>query len=147
MVIRALLLMAAMAVTPAAAQMRVVGSDDTAKFVPLEVGKSIVIDLPEAVADVMIAQPNIANVVMRTNTRAFVMALSVGDTSIFFFDAKKQRIDALDIAVRTQSAQMPHPLEPKTVVTVVRQNEIRSLDCTRTTDLGDGARCYEPLRP
>jgi hypothetical protein len=144
MVIRALLFVAALAVIPAAAQTRIVGGDATARFMPLEVGKAVVIDLPEVVADVLVARPQIANVVMRTNTRAYIVAASAGATSIYFFDAQKKRIDALDLLVRQEPVQMPYPLEPKEVVTVFRGSTASQLDCTRTTDLGNGARCYEP---
>jgi Flp pilus assembly secretin CpaC len=147
MVIRALLFMAVLAATPAAAQMRVVGADGTARFVPLEVGKSIVIDLPEAAADVLVASPRFANVVMRTNTRAYVVAIEVGDTNIYFFDAKKQRIDALEVSVRPEPVQLPLPLAPKEVVTVYRGSTNFQLSCTRTNNLGDGARCYEAIPP
>jgi len=143
MLTRVLLFAVVLAVGPAAAQMRIVGGDETARFVPLELGKSIVVELPAPVADVMVATPGIANVVMRTNTRAYVIATDVGDTSIYFFDAQKKRIEGLDLAVRRQAVQTPYPLEPQHVVTVVRGSEVSSLSCTQTTDFGNGAKCYD----
>jgi Flp pilus assembly secretin CpaC len=145
MVIRVLLLfIAAIAATPAAAQTHFVAGDEVAHFVPLELGKSIVIDLPEPVADVLVTQPKTANVVMRTSTRAFVIAVAAGDTNIFFFNARKQRIEAFDISVRSTPVEAAPPLEPKQVITVVRGAEITSLSCTRTSRINEGARCYEP---
>jgi Flp pilus assembly secretin CpaC len=145
MVIRAFfaLFMAAMAVAPAAAQTQVVGSDEMARFVPLELGKSIVIDLPDVVADVVVAKPAIANVIMRNNTRAYVVATDVGDTSIYFFDVQRRRIEGFDIMVLPYPVQAPSPSEPKVVVTVVRGSQFLSLNCTRTTSFSDGAKCYE----
>jgi Flp pilus assembly secretin CpaC len=147
MVIRVLLLVSALVVTPAAAQMRIVGGDQTARFVPIEQGKSIVIELPEPVADVLVSRPETANVIMRTATRAYVVASEIGDTSVYFFNAQKQRIDALDIVVRSQPVQTPTPLAPKQVVTVYRGAQVFSLSCTETINLGDGARCYDEPPP
>jgi hypothetical protein len=143
MVIRALLLVAAMAVAPAAAQTRIVSGNETSRFVPIELGQAIVVDLPEVVADVLVARPQIANVVMRTNTRAYIVAASAGDTNIYFFDAKKKQIEGLDVSVRPEPVQTPYPLEPKEVVTVFRGSAPSQMNCTRTTNLGNGARCYE----
>ena len=56
-----------------------------ARFVSLGVGKSIVIDLPREVKDVLVADPKVANAVVRSTQRAYVIGAAVGQTNIIFF--------------------------------------------------------------
>jgi pilus assembly protein CpaC len=70
-----------------------------ARFLPLGVGKSVVIDLPREVKDVLVGDPKIANAVVRSAQRAYIIGAAVGQTNIVFFDASGQQISAYDIAV------------------------------------------------
>jgi pilus assembly protein CpaC len=87
--------------TPRAAQgADVIGSDATARFIPLGVGKSVVVELPRDIRDVLIADPKIANAVVRSSRRAYIIGAAVGQTNIFFFDAEGRQIGGFDIAVK-----------------------------------------------
>jgi pilus assembly protein CpaC len=70
------------------------------RFLSLGVGKSVVIDLPRDLKDVLVADPKIANAVIRSGQRAYVIGAAVGQTNIVFFDADGQQIAAYDIAVK-----------------------------------------------
>lgn len=70
-----------------------------ARFLPLGIGKSVVIDLPRDVKDVLVADPKIANAVVRSAQRAYIIGATVGQTNIIFFDSAGQQIAAYDIAV------------------------------------------------
>jgi pilus assembly protein CpaC len=70
-----------------------------ARFLPLGIGKSIVVDLPRDIKDVLVADPKIANAVVRSAQRAYIIGAAVGQTNIIFFDASGQQIAAYDIAV------------------------------------------------
>ena len=54
---------------------------------PLGIGKSVVIDLPREIKDVLVADPKIANAVVRSAQRAYIIGAAVGQTNIFFFDS------------------------------------------------------------
>ena len=71
-----------------------------ARPVSLGIGKSVLIDLPREVKDVLVADPKIANAVVRSTQRAYIIGAAVGQTSIIFFDAAGQQIAAYDIAVK-----------------------------------------------
>jgi len=71
-----------------------------ARFLPLGIGKSVVIDLPRDIKDVLIADPKIANAVVRSAQRAYIIGAAVGQTNIVFFDSAGQQIAAYDIAVK-----------------------------------------------
>jgi len=70
-----------------------------ARFLALGIGKSIVIDLPRDIKDVLVADPKIATAVIRTAQRAYIIGAAVGQTNIVFFDSAGQQIAAYDIAV------------------------------------------------
>ena len=78
---------------------QVAASDAGASFVPLGVGKSVVIDLPGDVKDVLVADPKIANAVIRSARRAYLIGVTIGQTSVYFFDAQGRQLAGFDIAV------------------------------------------------
>src|ERR1039457_4430445 len=71
-----------------------------ARFLSLGIGKSIVINLPRDIKDVLVADPKIANAVVRSAQRAYIIGAAVGQTNIVFFDSAGQQIAAYDIAVK-----------------------------------------------
>src|SRR5476649_429088 len=78
---------------------QVAASEATSRFVPLGVGKSVAIDLPADIKDVLVADPKIANAVIRSSRRVYMIGVTVGQTNIFFFDANGKQIAGFDIAV------------------------------------------------
>jgi pilus assembly protein CpaC len=78
---------------------KIVASEFGSSFVPLGVGKSVVVDLPNDVKDVLVADPKIANAVIRTARRAYLIGVGVGQTNIYFFDADGRQLAGFDIAV------------------------------------------------
>ena len=77
----------------------VADGQNNARPISLGVGKSIVIDLPREIKDVLVADPKIANAVVRSSQRAYIIGAAVGQTNIVFFDASGAQIAAYDIAV------------------------------------------------
>ena len=84
---------------PAAPSPVAVDGQMNARFLPLGIGKSVVIDLPRDIKDVLVADPKIANAVVRSAQRAYIIGAAVGQTNIVFFDSAGQQIAAYDIAV------------------------------------------------
>jgi pilus assembly protein CpaC len=76
-----------------------IGSAKT-RFLALGVGKSVVVDLPREVKDVLVADPKIANAVIRSSQRAYIIGAAVGQTNVVFFDASGQQVGSYDIAVK-----------------------------------------------
>jgi pilus assembly protein CpaC len=75
------------------------GTDATTRSIALGIGKSIVIDLPQDAKDVLVANTTIANAVVRSARRAYLIGLTVGQTNVFFFDAEGRQIAGFDVAV------------------------------------------------
>ena len=60
----------------------------------------MIIDLSRDVKDVLVADPKIANAVVRSAQRAYIIGAAVGQTNVVFFDADGQQVAAYDIAVK-----------------------------------------------
>jgi pilus assembly protein CpaC len=70
------------------------------RFIALGIGKSVVIDLPRDVKDVLVADPKIANAVIRSAQRAYIIGEAVGQTNVVFFDADGQQVASYDLAIK-----------------------------------------------
>jgi pilus assembly protein CpaC len=95
----------AAAIRPVAAEdmptggVRLAAGDPAARFVALGSGKSIVVDLPRDARDVLVSNPKIANAVIRSSRRAYLIGGDIGQTNIYFFDGEGRQIAGFDIAV------------------------------------------------
>ncbi len=76
------------------------GGQMKVRFLALGIGKSVIIDLPRDVKDVLVADPKIANAVIRSPQRAYIIGETVGQTNVVFFDSEGQQIAGYDIAVK-----------------------------------------------
>jgi pilus assembly protein CpaC len=76
------------------------GGSVKTRFLALGTGKSVVIDLPREAKDVLVANPKIANAVIRSAQRAYIIGGDVGQTNVVFFDAEGLQIASYDIAVK-----------------------------------------------
>lgn len=65
----------------------------------LELNKSMLVDLPAGVAEVVVSQPSIAAAIMRSRTRAIVQGMQEGATNIIFLDDAGRTISVLDMRV------------------------------------------------
>src|ERR1044072_5858057 len=80
------------------------------RFLSLGVGKSVVVDLPRDVKDVLVADPKIANAVIRSPQRAYIIGGAVGQTNVVFFDGDGQQIASYDIAIKRDLNGVRAPL-------------------------------------
>ena len=69
------------------------------RLVRIGLNKSVVVRLPVAARDVLVGNPAITEVVVRTQNVAYLFAKKIGQTNAFFFDAQGRQILNLDIEV------------------------------------------------
>lgn len=79
--------------------------------VEVELNKSIIIDLPAGVAEVIASQPNVAAAIMRTRTRAIVQGVQEGTTNIIFIDDAGRTIQVLDVVIIQPPLEIGRALE------------------------------------
>ncbi len=63
------------------------------------VGKSIIIDLPQDAAEIFVGNPKVANAIVRTARKLYIVAIDNGQTSIFAMDQSGRQIATFQISV------------------------------------------------
>ena len=98
----------------------------------LDLNKSVIVDLPAGVAEVVVSQPTVAAAIMRTRNRAIVQGIGGGDTNIFFIDDQGRTISILDIRVIKEPSQVGNALQ-EALARVIPGSKIR----VESVTLGD----------
>ena len=75
------------------------GDGHLTKSITLPLGKAAIIELPIDARDVLVADPQTVNAVVRTARRSYLLGQTVGQTNAFFFDAAGRQILDLEIQV------------------------------------------------
>ncbi|MBV8184248.1 MAG: pilus assembly protein N-terminal domain-containing protein, partial [Hyphomicrobiales bacterium] len=115
----------------------------------LGIGKSIVVELPRDAKEVFVANPKVANAVVRSTRKVFLIAMGDGATSVFIMDAQGAEIANLEILVgrdmnklrRTLKVAMPNSAIKVTAVdnTVILTGEVGSaLEAQQAMDIARG---------
>ncbi len=65
----------------------------------LPLDKSAIISLPRETRDVLVTNPAIADVVVKTLRRVYLMGKGVGQTDVYFFDGRGEQILRIDLRV------------------------------------------------
>jgi pilus assembly protein CpaC len=84
--------------------------------IEMGVGRSIVVDLPRDAKEVFVANPAVANAVVRSARKIFVIGVAVGHTTIMAMDGEGRQIAALEMQIgrepgllqRTLKTAIPH---------------------------------------
>lgn len=76
----------------------------------LELNRSFIIELPQDAKDILVANPRIANAIVRTPRRIFVLGVGIGSTNIIFFDGNGGTIASVDIVVERDLAALNRTL-------------------------------------
>ena len=65
----------------------------------LSVGRSVVVDLPRDAKEVFVANPAIANAVVRSTRKIFLIGVANGATSVFVMDSEGRQIASIEVNV------------------------------------------------
>lgn len=65
----------------------------------LSIGKSLIVELPRDAKEVFVANPAVANAVVRSTRKLYVIGIKDGTTSVFAMDAEGRQIATLEIVV------------------------------------------------
>ncbi len=76
------------------------------QHLPLSLNKAAILELDTDARDVFVGNPAIADAVVRTPRRIFVMALKVGKTNAIFLDPQGKQIATIEIDVRNDVADL-----------------------------------------
>lgn len=71
----------------------------SARRLSMGVGKSLILDLPRDAAEVVVGNPKIANAIVRSPRRIFVLGVDNGATTIFAMDKDGNKIASVEISI------------------------------------------------
>lgn len=91
----------ALAQSKGAAPVLNVGASEHAisRRLDLSIGRSLIVELPRDAKEVFVANPKVANAVVRSARKLFIIGMADGSTSMFVMDAEGRQITALEIEV------------------------------------------------
>jgi pilus assembly protein CpaC len=89
-----------------------IGANESAssRKLDLSIGRSLIVDLPRDAKEVFVANPAVANAVVRSTRKVFIIGITNGATSIFVMDAEGRQIAALDVTVARDIAVLRQTL-------------------------------------
>jgi len=79
--------------------LRIDGSLPATRKVNLGVNKSMIVELPRPVRDVMVSNPKLIDAVMQTSTRVYIAGMSKGEANVFFVDKDGNQILTLEVNI------------------------------------------------
>jgi pilus assembly protein CpaC len=100
------------------------GSPGGGRVVQLGIGKSYVVDLPADASEVLVADPKIANAVVRSARKAYVIGITLGETDIIFFDGAGQQIESLAVSVARDLSPIRNNIQTSIPGSSVRANAV-----------------------
>lgn len=106
------------------------------RTVTVGLNKSVLIDLPADVSDVMISDPNVVDAVMRNNRHVHLLGRRIGQASATFISQGGKKVLTLDIMVErdlSQVSRIIHRLIPKAHVELEMVNDNVVLSGTVTS--------------
>jgi hypothetical protein len=127
-----------------------VSHDGNSRFVALVLHKSIALDLAADVSDVLVGNPKIANAVLRSNRRAYIVGTGLGQTNVYFYDAKGQQIEGLNVNVSYHAVSERISEREITVVQGAKDGkepDILVYECMPICSLAENAIPEKPPQP
>ncbi|MFZ4532277.1 MAG: type II and III secretion system protein family protein [Alsobacter sp.] len=90
-------------------------SEGGSRRIELGIGKSVIIDLPRDAKEVFVANPKVANAIVRSTRKIFIIGAADGQTNVVVMDGEGRQIANLDVNIgrdlntlrRTLKAAMP----------------------------------------
>ena len=116
-----------------------VSNDRTSRYVALVINKSIGLELSRDVTDVFVGNPEIADAVVRSSRRVYVIAKKLGQTNVYFYDAQGRQIEGLNLNIGEDHEIQE--VRPEQIVTVVEGQRDKDAKISTLTCAGAATFC------
>ena len=121
----------------------------TPRRITMGVGKSVIIDLPQDAAEIFVADPRVANAVVRSPRKLYVIGMDPGQTSVFALDQQGRQIAALELSIGRDVGELQQILRaamPAAAITartindtIILTGTVNSIeDAQRASDIAKG---------
>ncbi len=85
--------------------------DGITRRISMGVGKSMILDLPQDASEIFVADPKVANAIVRSARRLYIIAAQSGQTSIYALDKNGQRIAVYELSVGRDVGELENILK------------------------------------
>jgi pilus assembly protein CpaC len=69
------------------------------RHISMGVGKSVIVDLPKDAAEIFVGNPKVANAIVRSARKLYIIGLDNGQTTVFALDSQGHQIAVLQISI------------------------------------------------
>ncbi len=90
----------------AGSEMSIKAASANGRAIEVGLNKSIVIETPRDVRDVLVSSPTIADAVVRTPRRVYVLGMQIGQANVILFDGNGNQIVSFDVNVARDNASL-----------------------------------------
>ncbi len=80
--------------------------DKKSRDVKIGLDKSVVVELPTQVSDVLVSNPKLLDAVVHTSRRVYLIGMQVGQVNVFFFDKSGAQISTLEVRIERDTVQL-----------------------------------------
>lgn len=117
--------------------------------ISMGVGKSLIVDLPQDASEIFVGNPKVANAIVRSSRKLYIIGLDNGQTTVFALDSQGRQIAALQISIGRdvgELQQILHAAMPAAKVsastvddTIILSGEVDSPEeAQRAADIAQG---------
>ena len=113
------------------------------------VGKSVIVNLPKAASEIFVGNPKVANAVVRSARKLYIIGIADGQTTVFAMDSAGRQIAALEISIGRDVGELQQILNaalPNSSIvtrtindTIILSGAVNSAEeAQRATDIAQG---------
>ncbi len=124
-------------------------AQDAVRRISMGVGKSVIVDLPQDASEIFVGNPKVANAVVRSARKLYIIGMADGQTTVFALDASGRQIAALEISIGRDVGELQQILNaalPNSAIitrtindTIILNGTVDSAEeAQRATDIAEG---------
>lgn len=72
---------------------------DATQQISMGIGKSVIVDLPQDAAEIFIGNPKVANAIVRSARKLYIIGMQEGQTTVFALDGAGRQFARLEISI------------------------------------------------
>ncbi len=90
----------------AGSEIRLQAASANGRNIDVGLNKSMVIETPRDVRDVLVSSPSVADAVVRTPRRVYILGMAIGQANVILFDGDGNQIASFDVNVARDNASL-----------------------------------------
>ena len=102
--------------------------ENATRRITMGVGKSLILDLPTEAGEIFVGNPAVANAVVRSARKIYVIGQSTGQTTIYAMDKQGRRIATLELSIGRDTGELQNILRAALPTTRIVARTVNDFD-------------------